>query len=123
MPFTYCTECGYKNAFTTRKAKFCAGCGQSLEEEGVDPARTAPKKQAQANLENDSPEGIPDIQKLEYTVDAVSKSPTIGDLINTKEQGPKRVAKKAIDSKALSLKEVEAQSVLECGSSANRSTD
>ena len=123
MPFMYCTECGYKNVFTTRKAKFCAGCGQSLVEEGADPVHADPQKQAQANLENASSEGIPNIQKLEYTVDAVSKSPTIGDLINTKKQGPKRVAKKATDSKPLSLEEVEAQSVLECGSSANRSTD
>ena len=124
MPFTYCTECGYKNVFTTRKAKFCAGCGQSLVEEGANPAHADPPKQAQANLENDPPEGIPNIQKLEYTVDAVSKNPTIGDLINTKKQGSERLAKKVTGSpEKLSLEQVEAQSLRECGSSINRSAD
>ena len=124
MPFKYCTECGYKNVFTTRKAKFCAGCGQSLVEEGANPAHADPPKQAQANLENDPPEGIPNIQKLEYTVDAVSKNPTIGDLINTKKQGSERFTKKATgNSKSLSLEEVEAQSIRECGTSVNRSAD
>jgi len=124
MPFIYCTECGYKNIFTTRKAKFCAGCGQSLVEEGANPAHADPPKQAQANLENDPPEGIPNIQKLEYTVDAVSKNPTIGDLINTKKQGSERLTKKVTRSpEKLSLEQVEAQSLRECGSSINRSAD
>lgn len=124
MPFTYCTECGYKNVFTTRKAKFCAGCGQSLLEEEGNPAHADPPKQAQANLENSSPEGIPNIQKLEYTVDLASKPPTIGDLINTRDEGserPERSVRKA--SKASTREEVEAESMRECGSSVNRSAD
>ncbi len=127
MPFTYCTECGYKNIFTTRKAKFCAGCGQSLAEEEGNPAHADPPKQVQANLENSSPEGIPNIQKLEYTVDLASKPPTIGDLINTKDEsseGPERnVGKASKASKALTREEVEAESMRECGSSVNRSED
>jgi hypothetical protein len=124
MPFKYCTECGYKNVFTTRKAKFCAGCGQSLVEEGANSAHADPPKQAQANLENDSPEGIPNIQKLEYTVDAVSKSPTIGDLINTRDKGserPEKSLRKAF--KTSTREEIEAESMRECGSSKNRSAD
>jgi hypothetical protein len=124
MPFKYCTECGYKNVFTTRKAKFCAGCGQSLVEEGVNPAHADPPKQAQANLENDPPEGIPNIQKLEYTVDTASKNPTIGDLINTAKEGSERFKRKAKGgSKALSREELESESMRECGSSRNRSAD
>ncbi len=126
MPFTYCTECGYKNTFTTRKAKFCAGCGQSLlEEEATSKANSTRLRSAQANFqqEDDSGGGIPDIQKLEYTVDRVDKSPTIGDLINTKNEGGQRPKKKAIgSSKALSLEEFEAESMQECASSVNRST-
>ena len=115
MPFIYCTECGYKNIFTTRKAKFCAGCGQSFAEE---------EQSAQGNSQNDPSEGIPNIQKLEYTVDAVSKNPTIGDLINTKKQGSERLTKKVTGSpEKLSLEQVEAQSLRECGSSINRSED
>ena len=124
MPFMYCTECGYKNVFTTRKAKFCAGCGQSLAEEGANPTHADPLKQAQANLENNPPEGIPNIQKLEYTIDAMSKSPTIGDLINTKNEGHERYERNAGKvSKALTREEIEAESMRECGSSKNRSVD
>ena len=93
MPFIYCTECGYKNVFTTRKAKFCAGCGQSLAEEATGKSNPTPNRlqSAQANLQGDSPvEGVPNIEKLEYTVDLASEAPTIGDLINTREEGPKR---------------------------------
>ena len=124
MPFIYCTECGYKNVFTTRKAKFCAGCGQSFTEEEANPTSTAHSQSAQGNLQNDPVEGIPNIQKLEYTVDLASKPPTIGDLINTKDEGserPERNVGKA--SKALTREEVEAESMRECGSSINRSAD
>ena len=129
MPFIYCTECGYKNVFTTRKAKFCAGCGQSLVEEEItrklDPI-TARLQSAQANLLEDSPtRGIPNIDKLEYTVDLASKNPTIGDLINTQKEGPlgkpKRSAKGS--SRTLSPEEIEEESMRECASSINRSTD
>ena len=118
MPFIYCTECGYKNIFTTRKAKFCAGCGQSFEEE---------EQSAQGNSQNDPSEGIPNIQKLEYTIDLENKPPTIGDLINTKDEGserperPERSVGKV--SKASTREEIEAESIRECGSSINRSAD
>jgi len=124
MPFTYCTECGYKNIFTTRKAKFCAGCGQSLAEEGGNPVHADPSTQAQANLEDNPPEGIPNIQKLEYTIDLASKPLTIGDLINTKDEGSERPERNAGKvSKASTREEVEAESMRECGSSVNRSED
>ena len=124
MPFIYCTECGYKNVFTTRKAKFCAGCGQSFAEEEASMASVDHPQSAQGNLQNDPPEGIPNIQKLEYTVDLASKPPTIGDLINTRDEGferPERSVRKV--SKASTREEIEAESMRDCGSSKNRSAD
>ena len=125
MPFTYCTECGYKNVFTTRKAKFCAGCGQSLAE--TEKSNPTPNRlqSAQANLQGDSPvEGVPNIEKLEYTVDLESEPPTIGDLINTSEKRSERFERKAKgSSKALSREKLEAESMRECASSINHSTD
>ncbi len=124
MPFTYCTECGYKNVFTTRKAKFCAGCGQSLAEEGESLDYADSTKRAQANLEHDPPEGIPNIQKLEYTVETASRNPTIGDLINTSDKASKRSERKAGKIlKPATREEIEAESMRECGSSVNRSED
>jgi len=124
MPFIYCTECGYKNVYTTRQAKFCAGCGESLLEEQMTKKSTSSLRPTQSNAENDTPEGIPDIQKLEYTVDAASENPTIGDLINTRKTGAERIKRKTTrKSKTLSLEEIEAQSIQECASSINRPAD
>jgi hypothetical protein len=127
MPFIYCTECGYKNVFTTRKAKFCAGCGQSLVEEITKKSNptTASLQSAQANLQEESPvEGIPNIEKLEYTIDLESKPPTIGDLINTSKEGSERFERKAKgSSKTLSREELESESMRECASSIDHSTD
>ena len=127
MPFIYCTECGYKNIFTTRKAKFCAGCGQSLEEETTKKSNptSASLQSAQANLQEESPvERIPNIEKLEYTVDLEGKPPTIGDLINTSEKRSERFERKAKgSSKALSREQLESESKRECASSINRAID
>ena len=123
----YCIECGYKNAFTTRKAKFCAGCGKSLIEETTGKSNPTPDRlqSTQANLQEDSPvEGIPNIEKLEYTVDLAGKPPTIGDLINTSKGGAERFERKAKgSSKALSREKLEEESMRECASSVNHSTD
>ena len=124
MPFKYCTECGYKNVYTTRQAKFCAGCGESLLEGQMTEKSTSSLRPTQPDLENDATGEIPNIQKLEYTVDTASKNPTIGDLINTRKAGGERIKKKATKApETLSLKEIEAQSIQECGSSINRPAD
>ena len=124
MPFIYCTDCGYKNVYTTRQAKFCAGCGESLIGE-----KSPTPQVAQANsLEDDTSserKGIPNIQKLEYTVDSVSRAPKIGDLINTRSEKSERFERQGTKtkSKPLSLEEAEAQSMQECSSSRNRTAD
>ena len=127
MPFKYCTECGYKNAYTVRRAKFCAGCGKTLVEEQLSTRNSS--QLAQANLSEDDvsseKEGIPNIEKLEYTVDAVSKAPKISDLINTRSEKSERFERQRTKgkSKPLTLEEAEAQSMQECSSSISRPTD
>ena len=130
MPFIYCTECGYKNVFTTRRAKFCAGCGQSLLEEAGDKKSNAAINNSQstrAAVQQEEPEAasIPNIHKLEYTVDSVQKKQTIGDLINTKKEGDERFERSSNASRGTpkSREEVEAESIRECASSKTRSVD
>ena len=132
MPFTYCTQCGYKNVFTIRQANFCAGCGESLLKEATPNQSQNRSQSAQANFQEEvSTEethgNIPNISKLEYSIDLASKGPTIGDIINTKEKGPKRAAtastKKKGKSKKMTVDEIEAQTMRECASSINRPTD
>ena len=125
MPFTYCTQCGYKNVFTTQKAKFCAGCGQSLLLETTS-ARVNPSSGPQSAPSNspDEPQSIPNIQKLEYSVDVANKNPTIGDLINTRKQGNDRVKKTATAGQVqLTREQLEAESMRDCGSSVNQSAE
>ena len=125
MPFTYCTQCGYKNVFTTQKAKFCAGCGQSLLLETTS-ARVNPSSSPQSALSNlpDEPQGIPNIQKLEYSVDVANKNPTIGDLITTRKQGNDRVKKTATAGQVqLTREELEAESMRDCASSVSQSAE
>jgi hypothetical protein len=124
MPFTYCTECGYKNVYTIKEAKFCAGCGQSLTEEARS-QRSNPNNNLQSAIakeeDAEAQEGsLPNIQKLEYTVDmASSKLTTIGDLINTKKEGTERLNRSASpgNKKNSTLEELEAQSIRECRTS------
>ena len=81
---------------------------------------TSSPQPAPSNLSNE-PQGIPDIQKLEYTVEVASKSPTIGDLINTRQQGKNRQKKATIPGqKQLTREELEAESMRDCASSVNQ---
>ena len=105
MPFKYCTDCGYKNVYTIRQAKFCAGCGKTLVEEQLSTRNSS--RLAQANLSEDDisskKEGIPNIEKLEYTVDAVSKAPKISDLINTRSEKSERFERQRTKGKSKPL--------------------
>lgn len=130
MPFIYCTGCGYKNVFTTRQAKFCAGCGQSLLEETANRTSNAAINRSQPSRSNiqedvDTASSIPNIQKLEYTVDSVQKKQTVGDLINTKKEGDERFERssKANRGKPKTREQLEAESIRECASSKTRSED
>ena len=125
MPVTYCTQCGYKNVYTTRQAKFCAGCGDSLVESQTNNVSHANTKEV---VEVDFQEkSVSNISKLEYDIDAPSKNFTIGDLINTKQEGGERIARKAKASESspsLTKDELEAESMRICGSSIqNKSTE
>ena len=125
MPFKYCTDCGYKNIYTTRQAKFCAGCGESLIGEKSPAPQIAQANSSQGDISSEN-KGIPNIQKLEYTVDSVSKAPKIGDLINTRNEKSERFERqgtKTKSSQCLSIEEAEAQSMQECSSSRNRTAD
>jgi len=131
MPFIYCTGCGYKNVFTTRQAKFCAGCGQSLLEESAGKTPKAANNRSQSTRTNNVQEedfdtaSIPNIQKLEYTVDSVQRKQTVGDLINTKKEGDEKFERssKANRGKPKTREELEAESIRECATSKTRSAN
>ena len=125
MPFIYCTQCGYKNVFTTRQAKFCAGCGNSLVETRTDQVSEASVTES-VEVEPEQA-SFSSIRKLEYDIDPPSKNFTIGDLINTQKEGSNQNLKKAQARQAptnLTREEAEAESMRACGSSIqNKSTE
>ena len=106
MPFRYCTQCGFKNVYTLNEAKFCAGCGQSLNQAtaGNEPQTTnAPHLQsAQANLEEST--DIPNISKLEYSEST-------------------RISNTSQASKRMTREQIEAETMRECQSARNRPLD
>ncbi len=125
MPFIYCTQCGYKNVFTTRQAKFCAGCGNSLVQTQTDQVSEASVTES-VEVEPEQA-SFSSIRKLEYDIDPPSKNFTVGDLINTQKEGSNQNLKKAQARQAptkLTREEAEAESMRVCGSSIqNKSTE
>ena len=109
MPFIYCTQCGYKNVFTTRQAKFCAGCGNSL-------VQTQTDQVSEASV----------TESVEVEPEQASFS-NIRKLINTQKEGSNQNLKKAQAKQAptkLTREEAEAESMRVCGSSIqNKSTE
>ena len=114
MNVEYCTSCGYKNVYTVQAPSFCGGCGESLGNKSATPkkksslARTRLKEQV---IEEEEVDSIPDLTRLEYTVDAgfENKKLTIRDLV---QEGPseggaikRSAAKTRLTSKEDVLKE------------------
>ena len=125
MPFTYCTDCGYKNVFTTKRAKFCAGCGQPLVQNAQSSNNPNDITDSTVEEEQSDDSKIPRISKLEYSIDLAKGSHTIGDLINSKKEGVDRVKRKKVtDSEPnLTLEQLEAESIRACSTKTNPPTD
>jgi hypothetical protein len=123
MPFTYCTDCGYKNVFTVKRANFCAGCGEPLLQSAQ--SSKTQEKTISSGAEELDDKALPQIGKLEYTIDVAKGSHTIGDLINSKKESTERVKRTPgrEDGKNLTLKELEEESIRACSTSATPPTD
>ena len=63
MPFRYCTQCGFKNVYTLNEAKFCAGCGQPLNQAsaGNEPRTTNAPHLQSAHANSEESTDIPNI--------------------------------------------------------------
>lgn len=78
MNVLYCPQCGAKLEYAVHKPKFCSSCGESLGSTARGAvARVAPEDLA----EEDLPESLPNLSKLEYEISVDALLPTIGSVI------------------------------------------
>ena len=120
MAFQYCIECGHKMTFTTKKPKFCSGCGVQLSE-GLGEARVSEARADQPHNEADGTSGpgeLPDISRLQYDIEFNSGAVKLGEIIGTAAGAPApRTSKGGKPTKPRTQKEIIAESTSECGSS------
>lgn len=86
----YCTKCGSKYEYSLNKPKFCSSCGTSLSGE------TAQKQESQEQSNASvSKERLPNISKLEYSLNAGGGKMTFGDLVSEGSRDPSNNYEKA----------------------------
>tara|TARA_X000001036_G_scaffold300940_2_gene280034 strand:- start:11349 stop:11738 length:390 start_codon:yes stop_codon:yes gene_type:complete len=76
----FCMSCGAKYQYSLSKPKFCSSCGQRLGEESAMPDETE-VEESQASQQEDDNE-LPNLSKLEYTINKAGNNFTFGDLIS-----------------------------------------
>ena len=77
----FCMHCGAKFQYSLNKPNFCSSCGSSLGErsEASVPEIIQEKKEVENNE-------IPNLTKLEYSINKSSYSQTFGDLVSEASQ-------------------------------------
>jgi hypothetical protein len=73
----FCMHCGAKFQYSLNKPKFCSSCGSSLGEksEASAPEATQQKEEKENNE-------LPNLSKLEYSINESSHRQTFGDLVS-----------------------------------------
>ena len=75
MASIFCPECGAKAAYTLNKPKFCQTCGEKFE-----------MGSAVASKDNEEEEGleaVPELRKLDYSIEMDYGKTTLGNLFNS----------------------------------------
>tara|TARA_A100001201_G_C4093485_1_gene202927 strand:- start:1965 stop:2366 length:402 start_codon:yes stop_codon:yes gene_type:complete len=128
MASIYCPECGAKNSYSLSKPNFCQGCGTKFG--SLDAPKSGPKlksSKANASVEEQDDDYIPDISKLEYDIEMSANKLTFENLVSNPvhpddvkyPQHKKRGHKKMFKNKS----DLENQSKIDCASSRNKPTD
>ena len=74
MASIFCPECGAKAAYTLNKPKFCQTCGEKFE------VGSAIASQAH---EEENCEGVPVLEKLDYSIEMERGKVTLGNLFDS----------------------------------------
>jgi hypothetical protein len=76
----FCMHCGAKFQYSLNKPKFCSSCGSPLGEKAE---ASVPEIIQEKEVKNN---GLPDLTKLEYSINKSSHRQTFGDLISEASQ-------------------------------------
>ena len=109
MATIFCPECGAKAAYTLNKPKFCQTCGEKFEMGSA----VAAKDNEEEGLET-----VPELGKLDYSIEMDCGKTTLGNLFDspmapTKGGGTPASIK---GHKTPTKKQLLAQSIAECAS-------
>ena len=77
----FCMHCGAKFQYSLKKPNFCSSCGSSLGEKSE--ASVSEVIQEKEEIENN---GLPNLTKLEYSINRNSYRQTFGDLVSEASQ-------------------------------------
>jgi hypothetical protein len=77
----FCTSCGAKYEYSLKKPNFCSSCGATL---GSSAQKNEPQenKRPEPEIIQASDDHLPNISKLEYSLNSSSNKVTFGDLVS-----------------------------------------
>jgi hypothetical protein len=109
MASIFCPDCGAKAAYTLNKPKFCETCGKKF--------KRGPTV-ASAAHEEEVPENVPDLTKLDYSIEMEAGKTTLGNLFGNPLAPSDAVGTPASieGHKAQTKEEFLSQSIAECAS-------
>ena len=109
MASIFCPECGARGVYTLNKPKFCQTCGEKFE---------AGVTVASEDYEEEDPEEVPVLRKLDYSIEMERGKTTLGNLFESpmapSDMGPIHTSIKG--HKTQTKKELLSQSLAECAS-------
>lgn len=77
----FCMHCGAKFQYSLKKPNFCSSCGSSLGEKSE--ASVSEVIEEKEEIKNN---GLPNLTKLEYSINRSSYRQTFGDLVSEASQ-------------------------------------
>ena len=112
MASIFCPECGAKAAYTLNKPKFCQTCGEKFEM-GSTVATQDNKEEEEESLES-----IPELGKLDYSIEMDYGKTTLGNLFDSPMAPTKGggIPASIKGHKTQTKKQLLSQSIAECAS-------
>jgi len=78
MANVFCSECGAKAAYTLNKPKFCQTCGEKFEMGSAVASKDNKEEEEEEGLE-----AIPELGKLDYSIEMDYGKTTLGNLFDS----------------------------------------
>jgi len=112
MASIFCPECGARAAYTLNKPKFCQTCGEKFEIGSAVASKDNEEEEEDLEI-------IPELGKLDYSIEMDYGKTTLGNLFNSPMAPANESSSPASikGHKAQTKKQLLSQSIAECASS------